>query len=290
MKIMKAVIVITLVASSFVNGGSQKIAKTDLRKDPKPLGCENNSAQLGRVTASLQKVGSDGVIIAAARLGAGEGSRELNRRRLFNVNYYLMHYRRVDPARIVLAEGEKTGGYGRVDLYVGGVLVESLLADKGKDLCVTCCGDYSDFYPERVQRKNKQESEKSKVAVAEPTNCETNALYLDLAVGNILKASPNVTLIAIARLGIGETSRQFNRRRLFNVNFYLTKERRLDPKRILITEGEKINGYGRVDLYVGGVLVNSLIAKRGKDVCVPAAETIKTIIQSVHVVESFPTK
>jgi hypothetical protein len=153
--IVRMAIFIMLVVSSFVSGVSQQSPKANLPQERRPIGCENNSAQLGRTAEALGKAGSDGVIIAVARLGTGEVSRELNRRRLCNVNFFLQHYSGVPEKRVVIAEGEKVKGYGRVDLYVGGALVETLLADKGKDLCVTCCGDYSDFYPDLLKSKRR---------------------------------------------------------------------------------------------------------------------------------------
>src|SRR5882724_3072881 len=112
---MRVVIATVIVVSSFVCAHSQQARKTNLPEERIPIGCENNSAQLGRAGERFVSAGADRVLIAVARLGTGEASRELNRRRLFNVRNYLEHYRGVPAKRIVTAEGEKVRGYGRVD-------------------------------------------------------------------------------------------------------------------------------------------------------------------------------
>jgi hypothetical protein len=122
-----------------------------------PTNCEMNAAMLSRVPQQrFQGEAESDAVIAIARLGAREYSREINRRRLFNVKYYLEQYRGLNPKRIVVAEGERVKGYGRVELYVEGVLLEVLVAEYGKDLCVSCCGPNDDFYPERTRRKRNK--------------------------------------------------------------------------------------------------------------------------------------
>jgi hypothetical protein len=160
---MRLGIITILLVSSCVCGFSQESRKTDLQEEQKPIGCEGNSAYLVRAADSLRNAKPDSVIIAVARLGTGEAATSLNRRRLFNVSFYLKTTLGVDAKRIVVAESEKIKGYGRVDLYVGGRLLETLLADRGKDLCVTCCGDYSDFYPERAKHNHHRMSQMTAV-------------------------------------------------------------------------------------------------------------------------------
>jgi hypothetical protein len=120
-----------------------------------PTNCVMNAAVLDRVPQErFQGEGQGDVVIAIARLGDREYSRGLNRRRLFNVRRYLENVRGLNPKRIVLAEGERAGGYGRVEVYVDGTLLDALVAKRGKDVDVSCSssGDEDKYYPGRSRR------------------------------------------------------------------------------------------------------------------------------------------
>ena len=79
---------------------------------------------------SASEAGKDeeGYVIAIARLGNGERSPELNRRRLWFARDYLINRRGWN--RVVIASGERVKGLGRVELYVGGKLLYVLLHPK----------------------------------------------------------------------------------------------------------------------------------------------------------------
>jgi hypothetical protein len=100
--------------------------------------------------------GKGGVVIAIARLGAGESSRALSRRRLENVRVYLRE-QGVSEQRIVVANGERVNGYGRVEVYVAGKLEGTLLASRNKDLCVDCCDIDESYYPYRKDKRRRRE-------------------------------------------------------------------------------------------------------------------------------------
>jgi hypothetical protein len=100
----------------------------------------------------LWGAGKDGVVIAIARLGTGEVSKGLSRRRLENVRVYLRD-QGLSEERLIVAEGEKLKGYGRVEMYVAGKLIKSLLANRNKDLCVDCCDIDERYYPYRKDRR-----------------------------------------------------------------------------------------------------------------------------------------
>ena len=54
-----------------------------------PTNCEQNSATIDQIRYMVTQNSSRGnVVIAVARLGKGETSRELNRRRLYNLGMY----------------------------------------------------------------------------------------------------------------------------------------------------------------------------------------------------------
>jgi hypothetical protein len=103
-----------------------------------PGSCETNSADLNVV--AQDELPLVGVAIAISRLGTGETSRTLSRRRLLDVKQMLIKYGLPEP-RIVTGEGEKVKGYGRIELYVAGKLHRVLLAYPNKLLCVDCCFD-----------------------------------------------------------------------------------------------------------------------------------------------------
>jgi hypothetical protein len=123
---------------------------------PTPNNCEQHSASLDLVREeALRGSAKDGVVIAIARLGTGESSRELSRRRLENVRAYLRG-QGISGNRLVAAEGEKVNGYGRVEMYVAGKLMETLYASRNKDLCVDCCDINERYYPYRKDKGRKR--------------------------------------------------------------------------------------------------------------------------------------
>lgn len=106
-----------------------------------------------------------------------------------------------------------------------------------------------------------------------PLNCEQNILHLDI-LGELttVEGPPDGVLIVIARLGDGERSQELNHRRLYNVQVALTNDRRIDPKRLILTSGNRVRGDGRVEFYLGGKLMGGLRVARGKDVCVACCD------------------
>ena len=99
-----------------------------------------------------------------------------------------------------------------------------------------------------------------------PENCESDIAILDAASG---QAGENGLMIVIARLGNGERDRNWNLRRLYNVRTYLTEwDGRRNPKTVITAEGERVSGYGRIELYVGGKLFHTLLVRRNADLIV----------------------
>lgn len=89
-----------------------------------------------------------------------------------------------------------------------------------------------------------------------PSNCEENISILGVATQAVDKDG---LLIVIARLGDGERNRELNRRRLHNARTYLSEYvRARAPETIITAEGERVAGYGRIELYVGGKLFRVL--------------------------------
>ena len=65
----------------------------------------------------------------------------------------------------------------------------------------------------------------------------------------------------IARLGDSEQRQELNRRRLHNARTYLVEFEHRSPQTIITAEGERVKGYGRVELYVGGKLFYVLMIR-----------------------------
>lgn len=117
-----------------------------------PRNCEGNVFILNAAHVAADTSGADTSIIAIARLGDGERNRRINQRRLHNIRVYLTEFGwQRDPATVITAEGERTKGYGRVELYVRGVLFESLAVKRNQDLLVGSCEPDS-IRPVRAER------------------------------------------------------------------------------------------------------------------------------------------
>ncbi len=103
-----------------------------------------------------------------------------------------------------------------------------------------------------------------------PTNCESNAAVLDTV---HQMADEDGLIIIIARLGDGERRRELSRRRLQNVRVYLTEVGwHRSPKTVIVSEGERVRGYGRLEIYVSGKLVAALAAERNHNLPVQSCD------------------
>lgn len=107
------------------------------RIEANPTNCETHIAILD---IAHQDAGQAGLVIMIGHLGDAERSRELNQHRLHSARAYLTEYRAVrSAATIVIAEGERAAGYGRIDLYIGGKLHTSFAIGRNADLSVGSC-------------------------------------------------------------------------------------------------------------------------------------------------------
>jgi hypothetical protein len=123
--------------------------------------CEMNLAYQDYIsTVALEQTQNGGVLIVIARLGDGENSRELIRRRMYNVRFFLEKRGRLAPKKFVVAEGERVKGYGRFEYYLGGKLFEQILFNKNRYICHSCCIPDPSYYPDKTiyerQQKRKQ--------------------------------------------------------------------------------------------------------------------------------------
>jgi hypothetical protein len=91
-------------------------------------------------------------------------------------------------------------------------------------------------------------------------NCEDALAILDNA-GVEAAKDQDASIIVIARLGSGETGKALNARRLAPVMRYL-KGKATNP--LVSGSGARVKGYGRIEVYVAGKLVNILAYKRNR--------------------------
>lgn len=103
-----------------------------------PDNCEGNSARLDVVRNKSGAAVENKITIAIARLGSGEQSHELNRRRLYTIRTYLTAMG-LPSQKLITAEGDRVKAYGRIEVYIGGELVDVLSVKRCKDLPVGIC-------------------------------------------------------------------------------------------------------------------------------------------------------
>src|SRR5882724_11434814 len=82
--------------------------------------------------------GDEETIIVIGRLGRGESSRELVRRRLRNLQEFIYFTRGISKERVVTAEGNRVNGLGQVDVYLNGKLFIVFRMKRGKDFLTNC--------------------------------------------------------------------------------------------------------------------------------------------------------
>ena len=114
--------------------------------------CELNSLYLDNLISEQRANGER--IFAIARLGRGEVKRSLRLNRLEYARLYLIESGRTQKEKVVFAEGERVDGEGRVEFYPGSKLYLVSLAERGKNVCLTCCKDY--IPPRRGRRKGRR--------------------------------------------------------------------------------------------------------------------------------------
>jgi len=157
-----------LLIGSCVGNGQEKVEGTvpSSQIETKPTNCEFNISVL---TGVHRMAGDTGLVIMIARLGRGEARRDLNHRRLHNARTFLTEFGHRNPQTIVTAEGDRVGGYGRVELYAAGKLFHVLMTNPNDDLAVGACSFEGDdpciyelekkLYP-CLDRKTRRSSKK----------------------------------------------------------------------------------------------------------------------------------
>lgn len=99
----------------------------------RPVECETAKAYFDNAIVEMLQL-KETYLIIIARLGATE-KRQLNKSRLIGIERYL-EIRGVTKNEYVVAEGSKTDGLGRIELYVGGKLLYKIpLKKNAEDIC-----------------------------------------------------------------------------------------------------------------------------------------------------------
>jgi hypothetical protein len=118
-------------ASATEQKGEQQTVKS---LDQWPMECEGAATRLDFAVINTRKL-EGAYLILIARLGSGEFSRSLNQTRLASVEQYVL--RSGSDLKYVLAQGNRVKGLGRLEIYVGGKLVETMPFRKNaKGYCV----------------------------------------------------------------------------------------------------------------------------------------------------------
>lgn len=102
-------------APTIISGDNNESTKSELG-----LLAQNARLESGNAVVTGEQVPS---LIFISRLGTGESSRKLNRRRLNDVRVFMEELYDVPKDEIVTAEGEPVRGRGRVEAYQSGKLV-----------------------------------------------------------------------------------------------------------------------------------------------------------------------
>ncbi len=82
--------------------------------------------------------GEEATIIVIARLGRGELSREVVRRRLRNLQEFIYFTRGIPKERIITAEGDRVQGLGQVEVFIKGKLFMVFRLKRNKDFLTNC--------------------------------------------------------------------------------------------------------------------------------------------------------
>ena len=105
--------------------------------------------------------------ILISHLGNDEIAYSLHQRRLKTLTYGLFS----EPkGGLVLTRGERVNGLGRVDCYLDGNRILSLMTEQNENFVISCCNldDYDSLYA-RTKRKRKLRLAREKVQTKKPS-------------------------------------------------------------------------------------------------------------------------
>lgn len=142
-KLSSAVFLVVIAAPLCAQDSSLQAKKAEWSID-KTDGrfCEVNAALLDALADLARECNAR--IFLISRPGVGETRPRLGYRRLFNARTRLASKgseksRRLDPARIITAEGERVKEQGRLEFYLDNELFLVATFPRNADFCVACC-------------------------------------------------------------------------------------------------------------------------------------------------------
>ena len=106
-------------------------------KDEKPTGCDMIRTVLDTAILEAQRSPSNSFVIFIFRRGSGDDQKDLITNRLNTVKRHV-EFRASDLSNIILAEGERHIGLGRVDIFIRGELRAVLYMSKNENLGSNC--------------------------------------------------------------------------------------------------------------------------------------------------------
>jgi len=116
-----------------------------------PRGCQRNTINIANLSALLATTKER--VFVVARLGTGESSHQLNRRRLNHVQIQFGQNKGTE--KVILTEGERVKGQGRVEFYLGSEPYFVSMHARNSDFCAACCDRKELFYKNPFRRRSK---------------------------------------------------------------------------------------------------------------------------------------
>jgi len=148
------IVVATISIDSSCVWAQEASQKPDIIQ-PNAARCQQNTIYIADTGAIVQTTKDRMFVIA--RLGTGETSRRLNQQRLADIKAeYGDNFR---DGKIILAEGPRVTGLGRVEFYLGSDLYWISRLPRNGDFCTACCDRKQVFYkhyPPRSHRRRRR--------------------------------------------------------------------------------------------------------------------------------------
>lgn len=116
-----------------------------------------------------------------------------------------------------------------------------------------------------------QEKSETIIVKGDDNACELNSLYLDNLRMRFM-SQDNQRVFVIARLGSKETSTRLNRLRLNSVKIYTVVSGRFPKEMTIFAEGERAEGEGRIEFYLGSRLYLVALVAPGKNICLTCCD------------------
>jgi hypothetical protein len=126
---------LTLWSADAQNGQSAKPIVIGRNEGVDGRNCDTTKANFDLIAHTA---GDEETIIAIGRLGRGESSRELVRRRLRNLQEFIYFTRGISKERVVTAEGNRVDGLGQVEVYIKGKLFVVFRLKRNRDFLTNC--------------------------------------------------------------------------------------------------------------------------------------------------------